>query len=108
MGKSKKIARSLHISENAPLFYELSQRAQSEEFLEKYKKRAKIEPKNSELKRFHRLARARGYGLRSVSFQTKLTVIAVNLKRISKLISPLNDLILLLPYYLPLPSIFSK
>ena len=90
MGKSKKIARSLHISENAPLFYELSQRAQSEEFLEKYKKRAKIEPKNSELKRFHRLARARGYGLRSVSFQTKLTVIAVNLKRISKLISPLN------------------
>ena len=88
--KEKKIAKILNVSENAPLFFELSQRAQTEEFLEKYKKRAKVEPKNAEMKRFHGLARARGYGLISVSFQAKLTVIAVNLKRISKLISPLK------------------
>jgi len=94
MGKSKSIAKKLHVSDNAPLFYELSKRAQTDEFLEKYKKRAKIEPKNAEMKRFHGLARARGYGLKSVSFQAKLTAIAVNLKRISKLISSLNDLIL--------------
>lgn len=91
IGKTKSIARKLHISDNAPLFYELSMRSQTPEFLEKYKKRAKIEPKNAEMKRFHGLARARGYGLKSVSFQAKLTAIAVNLKRISKLISPLYD-----------------
>ena len=51
---------------------------------------ARIEGKNGEMKRFHGLARARGYGLISVSFQAKLTVIAVNLKRISRLISPLK------------------
>ena len=88
IGKSKTVARNLHISDNAPLFYELSQRSKTQEFYEKYKKRAKIEPKNAEMKRFHGMARARGYGLRSVSIQAKLTAIAVNLKRISKLISP--------------------
>lgn len=90
IGKSKNIAKKMHISENAPSFYEYSQRAKTEEFLEEYKKRAKIEPKNGEMKRFHGLARARGYGLISVSTQTKLTVLAVNLKRIAKLVSPLN------------------
>ena len=39
------------------------------------------------MKRFHGLARATGYGLVSVSKQIKLTVIAVNLKKIAKLFS---------------------
>ena len=39
------------------------------------------------MKRFHGLARANGYGLVSVSKQTKLTVIEVNLKKIAKLFS---------------------
>jgi hypothetical protein len=52
-------------------------------FLEKYKKRAAHEWKNGEMKRFHGLARARGYGLSAVSRQAKLTAIAVNLKRIA-------------------------
>lgn len=39
--------------------------------------------KNGEMKRFHGLSRARGWGLRSVLFQAKLTAIAVNLKRIA-------------------------
>lgn len=92
IGKSNRISRMLHVGENSQLFYELSKRSQTEEFARKYKKRAKIESKNAEMKRFHGLARARGHGLLSVSFQTKLTVIAVNLKRISKLISPLKPL----------------
>jgi Transposase DDE domain len=67
--------------------YELSQQQKTEEFKEKYKKRASIEGKNTELKRFHGLSRARGYGLLSVSTQSKLTAIVVNLKRIAALIS---------------------
>ena len=38
------------------------------------------------MKRFHGLVRARGYGLKSISFQAKLTAIAVNLKRIAALV----------------------
>ena len=43
--------------------------------------------KNGEMKRFHGMVRARGWGLRSVSTQVKLTVIAVNLKRIAALVT---------------------
>jgi hypothetical protein len=46
-----------------------------------------VEWKNAEMKRFHGLARATGWGLRSMSFQAKFTAIAVNLKRIANLIS---------------------
>jgi hypothetical protein len=53
----------------------------------KYRKRASHEWKNGEMKRFHGLDRARGYGLKSVSMQAKLTALAVNLKRIAALVS---------------------
>ena len=36
-----------------------------------------------------RLARARGWGLRSVTFQAKFTAIAVNLKRIAAILASL-------------------
>lgn len=49
--------------------------------------RARIEGKNAEMKRSHGLTRAKWYGLVSVSKQTKLTAIAVNLKKIAKLFS---------------------
>ena len=39
------------------------------------------------MKRFHGMVWARGWGLRSVSTQVKLTVIAVNLKRIAALVN---------------------
>ncbi len=78
--------RRLTISENTPAYYQESQRQKEPEFLEKYKKRAAEEWKNAEMKRFHGLARARGWGLRSMSFQAKFTAIAVNLKRIANLI----------------------
>ena len=87
IGKSTGIAKTLQVSQNAPKYYEYSQFNKTEEFKEEYKKRARIEGKNAEMKRFHGLARAKGYGLDSVSKQTKLTVIAVNLKKIAKLFS---------------------
>lgn len=87
IGKSKTVGKVLDLGENTSEYYEHSQWSKTEEFKEGYKKRAKIEPKNAEIKRFHGLDRARGYGLKSVSTQTKLTIIAVNLKRICKLVS---------------------
>ena len=50
------------------------------------------------MKRFHGLARAKGYGLLAVSKQTKLTVIAVNLKKIAKLSSSNNTFIMLITF----------
>lgn len=91
IGKASTVGKVFEISVNTPEYYEYSQREKQPEFIEKYKKRADIERKNAEMKRFHGLARARGYGLRSVSFQAKLTAIAVNLKRIAKLLSPQNN-----------------
>ncbi|MDF2884014.1 MAG: family transposase [Clostridiaceae bacterium] len=73
----------LKIGMNTNDFYEISQYQKTEEYLEKYKKRASIEGKNAELKRYHGLSRARGYGLLSVSIQSKLAAIAVNIKRIA-------------------------
>jgi len=87
IGKSKRIAKLMEVSVNTPELYEYSQRAKTSEFLEEYRKRAKIEPKNAELKRFHGLNRTKGYGLQSARIQAKLTVLAVNLKRIAKMVS---------------------
>ena len=87
LGKAKTVRKILQVSSNAPEYYEHSQREKTDEFREKYKERSGIERKNAEMKRFHGLARARGYGLRSVSLQAKLTAIAVNLKRIAKMVS---------------------
>ena len=86
-GKSAR--KILQIGLNTVEFYEMSQYQNSEEFKEKYKKRASIEGKNAELKRFHGLNRARGYGLLSVSIQSKLAAIAVNIKRIAAIASSL-------------------
>jgi transposase len=85
MGKSKTEGRVLRISESAPMLYEYSQRQKTPEFLEKYKNRSCLEWKNGEMKRFHGMRRARGFGLASVDCQVKLTAIAVNLKRIAAL-----------------------
>ena len=82
--------RVLVIGINTPEFYGYSQEQKTEEFKEKYKKRACQEWKNGEMKNFHGLNRARGYGLKSMSRQTKLTAIAVNLKRIASILSSLK------------------
>lgn len=85
---AKKSARKiLNVGINTTEFYEISQSQKTDEFKEKYKKRASIEGKNAELKRFHGLGRARSYGLVSMSKQAKLAAIAVNLKRIAAIMT---------------------
>lgn len=96
IGKKKTKAKKLKISLNTPELYEYSQKCKTQEFIEEYKKRSRIEGKNGEMKRFHRLARAMGYGLRSMEIQSKLTAIAVNLKKISRLVSSkINDIFII-------------
>lgn len=87
MGIRKDKARKLEVAITAPIFYEINQEQKKPEFKEKYKKRASIEWKNAEMKHLHGMARARGWGKRSVTFQIKLTAIAVNLKRIAAIIA---------------------
>ena len=87
IGKEKKVAKILEVGQNAPKYYQYNQFSKTEEFKKEYKKRARIEGKNAEMKRFHGLARANGYGLLAVSKQAKLTAIAVNLKKIAMLFS---------------------
>jgi hypothetical protein len=89
-GKSQRIAKMLQIGVNTPELYEYSQRAKTPEFLEEYRRRAKVEPKNAEMKRFHGLNRAKGYGLKSVRIQAKLTALVV--KRIARMVSASNGL----------------
>lgn len=89
--KSKRTAKILEVSVNTPEFYGYSKREKTEEFKLAYKKRACHEGKNGEIKRFHGLDRARGYGLKSMQMQAKLTVLAVNLKRIASLVSSCFD-----------------
>lgn len=85
---AKKSARKiLDIGINTLEFYEISQNQKTDEFKEKYKKRAIIEGKNAELKRFHGLGRAKSFGLVSMSKQAKLAAIAVNLKRIAAIMT---------------------
>lgn len=97
IGKSKQIGKRLKIGINAPKYYEYSQLNKSKEFKKEYKKRARIEGKNAEMKRFHGLVRAKGYGLRSMEIQAKLTAIAVNLKKIGRIFS---SIFLKISYYL--------
>jgi len=85
--KARGKAKKLQVGANAAEYYEHSQWAKTdefiEEFIEEYKKRAPIEGKNGEMKCFHGLDRAYGFNLGSVTVQAKLTAIAVNLKKIA-------------------------
>lgn len=89
-GKSK--AKNLVVGADFQIYEKYAQKQKTTEFLEKYKSRASIENKNAEMKRFHGLFRAKGYGLKSMQTQAKLTALAVNLKRIVRIISSLNTI----------------
>ncbi|MBO5561337.1 MAG: transposase, partial [Firmicutes bacterium] len=67
IGKARTARKILKVSVNAPEYYEYSQFEKTEEFRKKYRERSGIERKNAEMKRFHGLARAKGYGLRRVA-----------------------------------------
>jgi len=84
-GKAKK--KILSMSINTPEIYAYVIKNKTEDFLLKYKKRASIEWKNGEMKRFHGMAKAKGYSLKSMQTQAKLTALVVNLKRIASLLS---------------------
>ncbi|MBM7573742.1 IS1182 family transposase [Aquibacillus albus] len=86
----KNVGKILEVGINTPEFYEYSQQQKTEEFKQNYKKRACQEGKNGEMKQFHGLDRARGYGLRSMAIQAKFTALAVNLKRIAHILSSKN------------------
>ena len=87
MKKAKGKAKKLSVGTNAAEYFEHSQWAKTDDFIEEYKKRAQIEGKNGEMKCFHGLDRAIGFGLKSVTVQAKLTAIAVNLKKIASAIA---------------------
>ena len=88
--KGKTVGRILVVGINTPEFYEYSQQQKTDEFKEKYKKRACQEWKNGEMKNFHGLDRAKGYDHLSMELQAKLTAFAVNLKRIAAILSSLK------------------
>lgn len=83
----KTVGKVMEVGINTPEFYGYSQEQKKEEFKVEYKKRACQEWKNGEMKNFHRLDRAKGYGLKSMALQAKLTALAVNLKRIAAILS---------------------
>src|SRR5699024_543746 len=79
--------RILEVGVNTPEFYEYSQQQKTDEFKEKYKNRSCQEWKNGEMKNFHGLDRARGYGLQHVVLQYKLSAFAVKLKSRAAILS---------------------
>lgn len=85
--KDSTVGKILEVGINTPEFYGYSQEQKTDEFKEKYKNRSCQEWKNGEMKNFHGLDRARGYGLKSMVLQAKLTALAVNLKRIAKMLA---------------------
>jgi len=58
----------------------------TEYFKEKARHRYKVEAKNGELKNTHGFSRASSYGLTSMEMQAAMSIFAVNLKRILKLV----------------------
>lgn len=82
----KEASKRIRLCGHFSLFEKYAQRQKTEEFKEKFKVRSRIEAKNAELKRFHKMTYASGYGLRSMQTQVKLTILAVNMKRIAQII----------------------
>lgn len=79
-------SKSYSVSINCKEHKEQQEFQESNHFKEKAKHRYKIEAKNAELKNSHGFDRASSYGLDAMQMQGALTIFAVNLKRILKLI----------------------
>lgn len=78
-------SKSYSVSINCKEHKEQIEFQNSDYFKDKSKHRYKIEAKNGELKNSHGFDRAISYGLDNMQMQTALTIFAVNLKRILKL-----------------------
>jgi len=78
--------RTVSISKEYEIQQEAIRYSKTEEYKEDMKVRAHIEPKQAEMKRFHKLKRAIYRGLERVNIQAIYTAIVVNLKRMVKLL----------------------
>lgn len=78
---TKQDRRTITIGKHYELVKEAKEYNKSQEFKEDMKVRAKIEPKQAEMKRFHGLTRAKYWGLSKVNIQAIITGITVNVKR---------------------------
>ena len=75
--------RTISIHEDYAIQQEAKEYNGTEDYKEDMKMRSHIEPKQAELKRFHRLTRAKYRGLARVGIQAIYTAIVVNLKRMA-------------------------
>ncbi len=78
--------RTVSISKDYEIQQEAIRYSKTEEYKEDMKIRAHIEPKQGEMKRFHKLTRAIYRGLERVNIQAIYTALVVNLKRMVKLL----------------------
>ena len=79
--------RTIAISYYQSLFDEAAEFNKTDRYKEHMKKRARMEPKYSEMKHIHGLERARYRGLERVTIQALLTAIVVNLKNLIRLLT---------------------
>lgn len=85
---TKRDYRTVDISiDDLELLDEVKRYNATDEYLEDKKKRARIEPKQGEMKNLHGLKRAKYRGLLRVKVQAIMTAIVVNLKRFIKLLN---------------------
>jgi len=78
---TKQDGRTITIGKHYELVKKAKEYNTTEEYNEDMKGRAKIEPKQAEMKRFHGLERAKYWGLPKVNIQSTITGIVVNVKR---------------------------
>ncbi len=83
---TKQERRTVTIGKHHELVEKAKEYNKTEEFKEDMRKRAQIEPKHAEMKRFHGLARAKYWGLPKVNIQAIITAIVVNVKRFANVL----------------------
>lgn len=83
---TKKDRRTITIGKHHELIKEAKEYNKTQDFKNDMRKRAHIEPKHAEMKRFHGMARARYWGLPKVNIQFIITAITVNVKRFANVI----------------------
>lgn len=79
--------RTITVSKHYSIFEEAKRYSKSQDYKDDMKVRARIEPKQGEMKRFHGLERAKFWGIEKLNVQAMLTGIVVNLKRFVKMSS---------------------
>ena len=84
---TKSLFRSVYFHEDMVIQEEAIKYNSTKDYKDDMKMRSHIEPKQAEMKRFHRLSRAIYRGLDRVNIQAIYTAIVVNLKRMVKVMS---------------------